>query len=93
LGPHPEYVFQSDITAFVSAQIAATSTSGLDIDIAQAKRTVFYPWSNAKKYGSLKMFSQRFLERLDLTILPHPTVSARRRKKKADSFWSAPMSE
>jgi hypothetical protein len=46
-----------------------------------------------KKYGSLKRFSQRFLERLALIILPHPTFSERHRKKKADSFWSAPMSE
>ena len=57
------------------------------------KRTVFGPQSSANKYCPLNKFSQRFQRRLGLMILPRPTFSDPRRTKKADSFWSAPMSD
>jgi hypothetical protein len=61
--------------------------------LLRQKADSFLSAVQCKKYGSLNRFSQRFLRTLALIILPCPTFSDRRRKKKADSFWSAPMSE
>jgi hypothetical protein len=52
-GPHPDQLFQSEITFFATPQIAATTTSGTSFRQAAVtclgkKRTVFYPQSSAK---------------------------------------------